>query len=89
MFGYNHDYDSDDFDLGYDEFEYGYGMNGYSDDSGDEMAFNMHMMGMLDDSYDSQILPNSDYFNWEETRMSDSHFAAFQPLAAWFLKIED
>ena len=58
MFGYNHDYDSDDFDLGYDEFEYGYGMNGFIDDSGDygdEMAFHMHMMGMLDDSDDSQI----------------------------------
>ena len=80
MFGYNHDYDSDDFDLGYDKFEYGYGMNSYSDDSGDEMAFHMHMMGMLDDSYDSQILPNSDYFDWEETRMKDSHLLQFRAL---------
>jgi len=77
-----YDYDSDDYDYGFHGLDH--------DDYDDMLLFHMHMMNemnlddpyaydpVLDTSNDSQT--HSDYFQWEETRMKDSHLLKFKAM---------
>ena len=93
MFYLDYEDDSDMYDEYDDDFGmHGYGGYGIdpryphtADDYDEVVEFQMHMEAMrhamFNDSYgssDSNILPNSDYFHWEDVRMKDSHLLLFK-----------